>query len=160
MFLALLLALSVSGLELQAANPLQFPKSPEPELTPGSLCERPSTRRYAEGISYCERDVSSALKRQVMQQYDERFGYQVLQMNRAAFKIDHYIPLCMGGSNRPDNLWPQHESIYSYTDSIEAAACEKMATGRLRQVEAIEYIRRAKADASQASEILRVVQKI
>lgn len=143
-----------------AASEAAFPLAPHAELTPGSLCDTPNARRYAEEIPYCNRNVSSATKQQIMRTYDQTLGYQILTLDRAQFKIDHYIPLCMGGSNKVDNLWPQHASVYSKTDAIEATACEKMSAGRLRQVEAVEYIRRAKADIRQADEILRSVQKI
>ena len=125
-----------------------FPTSPDAKLTPGSLCDHPSSRRYPEGIAYCSRDVDRNTKKQVMQAYDDQLGFSVTRMNRGAFKIDHYIPLCMGGSNHPDNLWPQHESIYKYTDLIEDVACQKMAAGRLKQADAIELVKRAKSDPS------------
>lgn len=137
-----------------------FPTSPNPRLTPGSLCESPTSKRYAEGIPYCARSVSREAKREVMLSYDERLGYQVTVMDRSLFKIDHYIPLCMGGSNRPDNLWPQHQSVYVVTDPLEQVACEKMAAGRLRQAEAVRLIRRAKANPAEASAILRSVSRL
>lgn len=131
-----------------------FPKGPAPTLTPGSLCAKPSSKRYAEGIPYCERDVDSELKREVMENYDRQLGYRVLQMDRGLFKIDHFIPLCMGGSNNEDNLWPQHESVYQITDRLEAEACNKMAQGKLLQSKAVEWIREAKLDLSKAPEVL------
>jgi hypothetical protein len=137
-----------------------FPLGPNPEMTPGSLCERPSTKRYAEGIPYCSRDVDSDLKREIMEEYDRRFGYRVTQMDRKAFKIDHFIPLCMGGSNRADNLWPQHESVYALTDQIEQIGCEKMARGRLRQSDAVAWIREAKLDLTKAKQVLARVEAL
>lgn len=143
---------------LLAASPAfsdhAFPTSPDQSLTPGSLCDKPSAKRYPEGIPYCSRGVGSEVKREVIATYDSRLGYSVQSMDRAQFKIDHYIPLCMGGSNRTDNLWPQHQSIYVHTDPLEQLLCEKMAAGRLSQRDALEYIRRAKANPKTSSTLL------
>ncbi|MNT67943.1 hypothetical protein D3C72_2061270 [compost metagenome] len=79
-------------------------------------------------------------------------------MNRMDFKIDHYIPLCMGGANDVENLWPQHKSIYAITDPLEPLLCEKMADGRLLQKDAINYIKAAKANLDQVPAIIRQVQ--
>jgi len=144
------------------ASPAQkaFPTSPAPHLTPGTLCDRPSSKRYAEGIPYCERDVHSDLKREVMETYDRELGYQVTKMARGLFKIDHFIPLCMGGSNQAQNLWPQHESVYVITDDIEHLSCELMSKGRLRQAEAVAGIREAKLDLSRAPAVLARLKSI
>ncbi|MGE0616686.1 MAG: HNH endonuclease signature motif containing protein [Bacteriovoracia bacterium] len=121
-----------------------FPTSPDLEMTPGSLCERPTEKRYPEGIPYCERNVTTERKRAIIADYDRKLGFHVQEMNRQEFKIDHFIPLCMGGSNATDNLWPQHKSVYSITDPLEPILCEKMKAGRLRQAEAVKIIRDAK----------------
>nr|BFD59717.1 hypothetical protein CKG001_18240 [Bdellovibrio sp. CKG001]BFD63081.1 hypothetical protein BdHM001_17620 [Bdellovibrio sp. HM001]BFD66960.1 hypothetical protein HAGR004_19820 [Bdellovibrio sp. HAGR004] len=120
-----------------------FPKGPDEALTPGALCNRPSEYRYPEKIKYCERDVSTSQKAAIFQKYDQ-LGYRTRSMKRQAFKIDHYIPLCAGGSNDSRNLWPQHESVYEITDKLEALICEKMAAGRLLQKDAVEIIIQAK----------------
>jgi hypothetical protein len=155
----LVAALLASQFQLEARAELgfDFPTAPDKKLTPGSLCERPSEYRYPEGIAYCERAVKSELKAEIIRRYDNQLGYRVGQMDRQAFKIDHYIPLCAGGSNRPDNLWPQHESVYVLTDELEALLCEKMSEGRLQQAEAIKLIRRAKADPPKAREIIEAL---
>jgi hypothetical protein len=65
-------------------------------------------------------------------------------MGRRDFKIDHFIPLCMGGSNELDNLWPQHPSIYVMTDPIEEQLCIRLREGRMKQSDAVRIIRLAK----------------
>lgn len=120
-----------------------FPKGPDAALTPGALCEHPDAYRYPEQIKYCERDVSSSTKAEIFKNYD-KLGYRTRSMKRQAFKIDHYIPLCAGGSNEETNLWPQHVSVYEITDRLEALVCEKMAAGRLEQKDAVEFIKEAK----------------
>lgn len=137
----------------QIAFANQFPTSPDPQLTPGQLCQHPTENRYPENIPYCERDVTSEQKREIIEMYDHQLGFSVRAMPRSKFKIDHYIPLCMGGSNDRENLWPQHESIYEITDPLEQEACQAMAEGRLSQKKAVELIKTAKNHLSEVEKI-------
>lgn len=136
----------------------KFPLGPEPSMTVGSLCDTPDTFRYPEHIAYCERDVDTQLKWDIIRAYDQEFGYHIEETGRQNFKIDHYIPLCAGGSNKPDNLWPQHKSVYVVTDDLEAEVCAKMSAGRLKQSEAVQFIIRAKNNLDEAPEILAQVR--
>jgi hypothetical protein len=81
-------------------------------------------------------------------------------MERTTFKIDHLIPLCLGGSNDTDNLWPQHESIYQNTDPLEPFLCEVLASGRIKQLEAVELILTIKQNPFTAPEELRKLEAI
>lgn len=160
----LLLVLLASTLTLSVSfarpngNSGRFPMGPDERLTPGSVCTNPSSQRYPEQINYCERDVDTSLKREIMKTYDRELGYEVTRMDRMQFKIDHYIPLCMGGSNDETNLWPQHKSVYQHTDDLEFTLCEKMKDGRLKQIHAIDYIKRAKNNLDEARSILEEVR--
>jgi len=136
-----------------------FPKGPIADLTPGALCQRASTYRYPEHIPYCERDVSRSTKEQIFEKYDQ-LGFNTQGMDRREFKIDHYIPLCAGGSNHSRNLWPQHESVYTITDPLEALVCEKMAAGRLSQKKAVSYIIEAKNNLSEVPSIISEVNSL
>jgi hypothetical protein len=138
----------------------RFPSGPNPDLTPGSLCTQSQQKRYPEKITYCSRAVGSALKKDIINTYDATFGYQIGQMERSLFKIDHYIPLCMGGSNDVTNLWPQHASVYFFTDPLEQIACQKMADGRLLQKRAVEMIKEAKNNLERASQILEEIKSL
>lgn len=122
-----------------------FPKAPDATITPGALCTHPDERRYPEKIAYCERDVDPRTKTEIFLAYDQ-LGYRTRTMKRQDFKIDHYLPLCMGGSNAKTNLWPQHKSVYEITDALEQKVCEKMAEGILLQKDAINIIKDAKAN--------------
>ncbi len=141
-----------------AGQDARYPQGPNESMTPGSVCKHPTKYRYPEKIAYCERDVHSILKREVISNYDRKFGYRIESMDRQAFKIDHYIPLCMGGSNQQNNLWPQHKSVYEITDPLEQVLCEKMAFGVLRQAQAIDLIKQAKNDLDKAPEIFDYAQ--
>jgi hypothetical protein len=137
-----------------------FPKSPDSQLTPGTTCQRPNSQRYAERINYCERNVDRELKAKVFDNYT-RLGFELLETHdRAEFKIDHYIPLCMGGSNDEENLWPQHREVYELTDPLEQESCNKMAQGRLLQKDAMRLIREAKADPSSAGRVLLIIKSL
>lgn len=130
----------------------EFPKGPIAELTPGELCNRASEYRYPERIAYCERDVSSQQKKEIFEIY-RREGYRLDPKTRSSYKIDHYIPLCAGGSNNDENLWPQHKSVYEITDDIEQKGCEKMKLGVLKQARFVFLIKKVKNDLSQAKAV-------
>ncbi len=132
-----------------------YPSGPAQELTPGSLCQKKGHPRHSERINYCPRSVSKATKIDVIRSYDENLGYQIRQMRRQDFKIDHLIPLCIGGSNETENLWPQHKSIFVHTDIIEQRLCDLMIAGKMLQAEAIGLIREVKADTSKAEAMRR-----
>jgi hypothetical protein len=137
-----------------------YPQIPDSRLTPGSLCDHPSGRRYPERIAYCQRNVSKSTKWAVINAYNDRLGFHIAKEDRSQFKIDHRIPLCAGGSNKVDNLWPQHQSVYELTDPLEGLACEKMAMGRLSQSRAIELLNRAKTHLREVPEIFQVLQSL
>ncbi|MEZ0393295.1 MAG: hypothetical protein ACAH59_13835 [Pseudobdellovibrionaceae bacterium] len=130
-----------------------FPTAPNESLTPGELCKDAASFRYPEKIPYCNRVVDPNLKADIIDNYDEILHFRIHTMPRNKFKIDHYIPLCMGGSNSSKNLWPQHESVYQVTDMLEEKLCEKMAEGVLLQKEAVELIKRAKQHLNEADAI-------
>lgn len=135
----------------------KFPIGPIESMTPGSLCESSPVRRYPEKIVYCERNVKSELKVQIIKLYDERFGYSIARMNREEFKIDHFIPLSIGGSNSIENLWPQHKSVYTITDDLEHLLHTKISAGKIKQAEAIRVIREAKLNLARVPELIHYV---
>jgi hypothetical protein len=145
-------SLALAGFGNYGSTP--YPTKPDPTMTPGQLCQFATRLRYPEHIKYCDRDVDPQTKWQVIKAYVAKFGYNINSSNRMSFKIDHYIPLCMGGSNDVSNLWPQHMSVYQQTDPLEPLMCEKMASGRLKQAEAVELIKKGKNDFSQIRGII------
>ena len=160
--IAVLLWVGFSAQQVWSVELLEnkFPTSPDPSLTPGTLCSAPSAYRYPERVAYCNRSVGSELKKKVIEKYDSALNFNVSKMDRGQFKIDHYIPLCMGGGNDEENLWPQHESIYVITDKLEQLACDKMAKGKLLQHDAVDLIRKAKNDLKGAPEVIKYVERL
>lgn len=151
--LTLLFTISFSG----TINASDFPRGPELSITPGKICDHPSSYRYPEQIPYCVRDVTYQTKEVIIKEYDQKFNYRIEYLNRTDFKIDHFIPLCAGGSNDIVNLWPQHRSVYEITDPLEPIICAKMALGKLKQKEAIALITEAKTNLSRTAQIIQYV---
>ena len=136
----------------------KFPTMPDDKLTPGALCVTPTEYRYSEKIPYCARNVDPSDKAAIIRQYDQSFGYAIEEMNRADFKIDHLIPLCVGGANERTNLWPQHKSVYTRTDRIEEGLCKLMAAGKLQQSKAVEVVLDVKHHLEKAEQVLSWIQ--
>ena len=136
-----------------------FPTGPNDSVTPGKLCDQPDSTRYPENIPYCDRNVSSSTKQDIIHQYDVEFGFRIESMPRTDFKIDHLIPLCMGGSNSRENLWPQHKSVFVLTDPIEQGLCELMAQGHLTQTDAVSMIRDVKHNLNMADHMMRDIDQ-
>lgn len=55
---------------------------------------------------------------------------------RHAYQLDHRLPLCLGGSNDPGNLWPQPLAEAKLKDQLEAHACREVCAGRVSLEEA------------------------
>lgn len=137
--------------DLAGYSSVMYPLTPDPDLTPGQVCTNPDEYRYPERIKYCKRRVSSQTKSAIIRTYDNRLSYDIGRLPRGQFKIDHYIPLCLGGSNSTLNLWPQHKSVYSQTDMIEFQLCRLLQVGVLKQSETIEAIVEVKSDLTKAN---------
>lgn len=134
-----------------------FPRGPEMSTTPGTTC---SHGRLRSGVQICDRDVSGGEKASVFEKYDRMFGFRTRSMPRDQFKVDHLIPLCMGGGNDDANLWPQHESIYTLTDPIEPYLCSLVSSHKLNQGEAIQIIREVKqAPETTAARMSQLAQR-
>ncbi|MGZ3769054.1 MAG: hypothetical protein ACXVCP_00130 [Bdellovibrio sp.] len=159
MFKRAALLIAISFVSITSFADGNFPTAPDATLTPGALCTTPNSQRYPEQINYCDRNVSTETKMEIFNQYDQ-IGFRTRSMKRQAFKIDHYIPLCAGGSNDIKNLWPQHESVYTITDKLEALICEKMAEGVLKQKDAVRIIIQAKHNLDQVPQIEEQVRSL
>ncbi len=123
-----------------------FPTAPRGDLTPGEICQKADSYRYPEHIAYCERNVDAIMKWNVISLYSKNIpGFSITSSNRNLYKIDHYIPLCMGGANEISNLWPQYIDVYTYTDSIEADLCKELSLAEITQAVAIAQIKFAKS---------------
>lgn len=137
----------------------EFPTGPDLSITPGRLCERPDSYRYPEQIAYCNREVDYEAKEEIFRLYRDH-GYRLKIVDRGDYKIDHLIPLCAGGSNREENLWPQHKSLFQLTDPLESLGCDKLRQGKISQRDLVNVIIRAKADVSLVQEAILYLRKL
>ncbi len=144
----------------QLAESQHFPTNADEKLTPGVRCKRPDSKRYPEKINYCERRVSTSLKDRVIRDYDKQLGFDVEDISRNKIKIDHYIPLCMGGDNDKTNLGPQHEAIYTQTDPLENKLCLALSRGLITQDEAIDQMMTGKAHIDEVKTLLNQVDNL
>ncbi len=69
--------------------------------TPGARLRASARQGCTPGWASAHRDVSSALKRRVY------LSYGIGRHRSGEYEIDHLIPLELGGSNSPRNLWPE-----------------------------------------------------
>jgi hypothetical protein len=97
--LTLCTAVMAMGLATAHASDL-----PDPKLTPG-MTDSNVTKDVLCGpafTTYPLRDVSSAVRKAAFKAYG-------MELNQppCPCEIDHLIPLQLGGSNKPPNLWPE-----------------------------------------------------
>ena len=159
-FAPLAIIFLVQSFAFAGGNNGRWPVGPELDQTPGVICTTPTAKRYAEQIDYCDRDVSSGLKNSIIAKYDQKYGYSILSMPRGDFKIDHFIPLSIGGANAEGNLWPQHKSVYGITDPIELELSVLISAGEIKQADAIRAIKEVKMDLSKADSVMAYLKSL
>jgi hypothetical protein len=112
---------------------------PDPTKTPGALCTPSDPNfaeyRYAEHVPICNRNVPTAERDAV------GASYGIARADFASYEFDHYIPLSIGGSNAPENLWPQPHVEALRKDAVEQQAFDGMNKGTLTQAQALALIR-------------------
>jgi hypothetical protein len=82
---------------------------PDPNATPGDTISSNAQIVCVAGYAQKERNVSTALKRQVYALYRVRPSTQMRNGKRVRVccEVDHLISLELGGSNDIKNLWPE-----------------------------------------------------
>jgi hypothetical protein len=130
---------------------------PDPTKTPGvaaTLIASDLTKRYTAGCpngkssctySQLNRDVPASVHTQV---YDE-YNVAAADRNIKYGEVDHFYPLCAGGSNDIKNLWDQpadnqwNGENYGYheKDKLETYVCEQIKAGKLDPKDAYNRIR-------------------
>lgn len=137
-----LIGMTLTTVLLSSSLALAYPLTPNPERTPGDLCstQNPDFKeyRYQEKVPYCQRNVSYETKTRIYQDYG------IPNSCRGRFTVDHLIPLSMGGSNEPTNLWPEHTFVKQMRPELELETYERLRSGELTQAEAIAIILEAK----------------
>ncbi len=148
-----------SSLNEPIAASADYPLAPIASLTTGVECTKSTTTRQPGNFLYCVRNVSKNEKDQVIQSYDD-LGYHLQNLDRGKIKIDHMIPLCMGGANDRKNLWPQYETVYKRTDPLEASLCVAFTNGYITREEAKEQMHYAKENLNEAISMYDKIQAL
>lgn len=102
-FVRVLIGLLAIGLAIPALAQ-DFPLHPDDTLTPGAVASTDGNDvcGIVDGLSYSRRHrhTSPELKREVYA------AYYVDPAGRE-FEVDHRVPVCLGGADIRENLWPQ-----------------------------------------------------
>jgi hypothetical protein len=108
---------------------------PNPKLTPGRIAGRAKDRG----------GVTLKMEKKVFSRY------RLPWPRRAEFKIDHLIPLELGGADTIDNLWPQNLRTKPYgadrKELLTEVLLEQIRTGQITIAQAQEQIRKDWIDA-------------
>ena len=101
---------------------------PDPACTPGAVLTTNTTVICKVGYTKTVRDVSTATKKKVFQEYGIPWA------QRSNYEVDHLISLELGGSNDISNLFPESHLVKnnSYTkDAFENYLHKQVCTGKL-----------------------------
>jgi len=129
---------------------------PSQELTPGkadTLDVADLTRRYTDN---CPRHMQSCtyseahrnVPKEVHDQVYNEYNVPDSERNSTSGEVDHFWPLCAGGSNEPSNLWYQPaenawqgENLgYHEKDWLEDEICKQIKAGQLDPDEAYKKL--------------------
>jgi hypothetical protein len=129
------LFLAVVTLTIASTAPAQDALLPNPKLTPGRIAERDKDRG----------GVTLKMEQKVFARY------RLPWARRAEFKIDHLIPLELGGADTIDNLWPQSLRAKPYgadrKELLTEVLLERIRAGRITIAQAQDQIRSDWIDA-------------
>jgi hypothetical protein len=87
---------------------------PNARLTPGDVLRVTAAQVSVPGYSARLRNVPASEKRSVYAEYHLAYPQQA-----GAYECDHFIPLCLGGSNSVANLWPEPAPQFHWKDGFE-----------------------------------------
>ncbi len=114
-------------------------EAPNTKITPGKTCAAGdpnfSKYDYPEHIARCERHVTSTEKARITNLYGS-----IPKSEWKNYEFDHLIPLCAGGSDDIENVWPQPIRQARQKDVVEDEVCRAMKAGTMTQEEAIQKI--------------------
>lgn len=106
---------------------------PNRQLTPGSIMTMSTGTICVTGYTSTVRDVSKSTKDKVF------LMYNITSHAPYSYEVDHMIPLCLGGSNEINNLWPEPyepKPGAREKDVVENWFCHKVCNGNISLQEA------------------------
>lgn len=80
---------------------------PDPALTPGEVLTTDLSAICTHGYSASVRKTTSQMKNETYRAYGVRGS-------RKHWKIDHLVPLCLGGADTMKNIWPSNFKAGKY----------------------------------------------
>jgi hypothetical protein len=95
-------------------------------LTPGDVAQHDVRTVCQIGDARRERAVSYRTRDRVYLAYGIARGHR-----KGRYRIDHLVPLELGGSNRPANLWPQEFTDSKLKDRVEDELHEAVCSGAM-----------------------------
>ena len=98
-----------------------YPTYPDPKLTPGDIVNYPIEKICVSGYSDEERHVTNSRKKEVYAEYGVPYPQP-----KGSYEVDHFMPVCIGGSNEMSNLWLQPAQPYPgyhEKDQLEQYLC-------------------------------------
>lgn len=117
---------------------------PRPDLTPGVIFPQITEADVTKpGYARRVRAVDEGMKRAVF----HRYGLDPVK--HAALEVDHYVSLCLGGTNDIENLWPEpavtpdapDQVGFHQKDAVEAYLYHEVCQGKLALKDAQDQIR-------------------
>lgn len=112
-------------------------KGPSKVITPGVMCtpQDPDYKGIHYGIHKCKRSVSKTEKRLIGKLYG------VPESDFSQYEFDHLIPLGLGGSNHPCNIWPQYrDGSQKHLSRLAGDAHRLLSSGKINQEQAVMMI--------------------
>lgn len=112
---------------------------PNTQLTPGVLCTASDSDfkgyDYPSKVARCNRNIGNPEKAEVAKNYGN-----IPASEWVNYEFDHFMPLCAGGSNNIQNLWPQPIAEAKQKDVIEVQVCTALKAGTMTQDQALQKI--------------------
>jgi hypothetical protein len=116
-----------------------FAVQPDSSKTPGKLCTTSDPDfmglYYKEGVPRCKRNVPTSEKQQI------GASYSISESSWPNYEFDHLIPLCAGGADSPENVWPQPLNEAHVKDVLENQVCLELQAGTMTQNQAVQKIK-------------------
>ena len=109
-----------------------------PAATPGCFCTTTSKDfaglRYDPPVPYCKRHVTMHEKNEIA------LLYNIKPQQYRLYEFDHLIPLSIGGSNNPCNIWPQPIRQAKIKDKLELELYYAVKAGKITRKRAVKII--------------------
>ncbi len=114
----------------------EYRNYPNFALTPGHIFPNITKAEVCySGYAKLARKVPLSLKKEIYKSY----GMEYPQLE-GAYELDHFVSLCLGGSNSNINLWPQPTPEFRMKDKIEWILCRQVCEGKMTLKEAQKAI--------------------